>query len=69
MRRIYPKAYFEIWADKDKSRVGQETAIKIAERFDNIKVRLPDLTPEQVEQGYSDFNDWFNLHGVFNNEK
>ena len=61
-RKIYPNAYFEIWADKDPSGIGQETAKKIAINIAAV-VRIPPLSDEQVNNGLTDFNDFFNLKG------
>jgi len=64
IKEKFPKMEIIIAADNDikkeldnKPNVGKETALGIQERHPDVKVALPNFTSEEVEKGFSDFND------------
>ncbi len=64
----YPNAEFNIWADKDKSGIGEKKAIEVATAIPSITINPPPLTDEQMDKGLSDWNDYLVTRGDLKNE-
>ncbi|RAX56588.1 hypothetical protein CCZ01_09060 [Helicobacter monodelphidis] len=67
----YPDKEIIIAADNDIKRVrngeknvGIEAALEIQEKFNNIKIIKPVFTQNEIDEGYSDFNDIFKSRGI-----
>lgn len=64
IKEKYPKMQITIAADNDikrelenKPNVGKMKAYDIKNKYKDIKVVLPQFTKEEIQKGYSDFND------------
>lgn len=64
IKEKYPKMQITIAADNDvkrelenKPNVGKTKAYDIKNKYKDIKVVLPQFTKEEIQKGYSDFND------------
>ncbi|OCR84663.1 hypothetical protein CFT13S00388_09665, partial [Campylobacter fetus subsp. testudinum] len=44
--------------------VGKNTALGIQKKYPEIKVALPNFTSEEIQKGYSDFNDLAKSRGL-----
>lgn len=54
----------EIWADKDKSRVGIDKANQVKSLVKNVSVNYPRFDEDEIKKGLSDFNDYINSRGL-----
>jgi phage/plasmid primase-like uncharacterized protein len=49
-----------IYADKDKSGIGENKAREATRNTSNVSVNVCDLSKEEVNLGFTDFNDLIN---------
>ncbi|QMS64009.1 zincin-like metallopeptidase domain-containing protein [Campylobacter fetus] len=71
IQKKYPKMEIIIAADNDIRKeldnginVGKNTALGIQKKYPEIKVALPKFTKEEIQKGYSDFNDLAKSRGL-----
>ncbi|KAA3685226.1 DUF1738 domain-containing protein (plasmid) [Campylobacter fetus] len=71
IQKKYPKMEIIIAADNDIKKeldngtnVGKNTALGIQKKYPEIKVALPKFTKEEIQKGYSDFNDLAKSRGL-----